>query len=234
MNRWSIKLGLWSAVLCAATFIVFTLCFLAIVAINPLYIWTNFEDWVRYNSVNNQSFKYLAQMMMLFFGILFVVLLNSIHDYTQDGKKILARISLSFAIIFAAMTGMHYFVQISVVRLNLAQGQLQGLEQFIQGNPTSAMAGINMLGWTVFFGLSSLFIAPVFSGGRLERLIRYSFLANGVIVLLGGVGYIFDITILVFVLMNLGMGAAVILFTLALALLFRRLAKQDAQLANPA
>jgi hypothetical protein len=183
--------------------------------------------------VHNQAFKYVAQIMMLCFVILFVILLNSIHDYAQDDKRILARISLSFAIIFAALTGMHYFVQISIVRLNLAHGQLQGLEQFIQGNPTSAMAGINMLGWTVFFGLSSLFIAPVFSGGRLERLIRYSFLANGIIVLLGGFGYVFDITILVFVLMNLGMGAAVTLFTVALAVLFRRLTKADDQMVDP-
>lgn len=168
MRQLSIKLGYWSAILSASAFILFTLCFVAILILNPLFLWTNFEDWVAYNLQYNQSFKYLAQLMMLLFGPLFVVLLNSIHDYAPIEKRILSRISISFAIIFAALTGMHYFIQISIVRLSLAQGRLQGLEQFIQANPTSALAGINLLGWTLFFGLSCLFIAPVFSGGRVE------------------------------------------------------------------
>jgi hypothetical protein len=80
-----------------------------------------------------------------------------------------------------------------------------------------------MLGWTLFFGLSCLFLAPVFSGGGLERLIRFALLANGIIVLLGGIGFVSDLTALVFVTMNLGMGAAVLISTFALTLFFHRL-----------
>lgn len=225
MSHVSIKLGFWSAILCAATFIVFTLCFMAILVLNPLFIWTNFEDWVAYSNQNNQFFKHLAQLMMLLFGPFFVILLSAIYEYAEEDQKILARISLSFALIFAALISMHYFLQISTVRLNLTQGKLEGLEHFVQANPTSALAGINMLGWTLFFGLSCLFAAPIFSGGRLQNIIRYSFLANGIFVLSGAVGYILDITILVFVLMNLAMGAAVFAFTISLALLYRRLEK---------
>lgn len=225
MNRLSINLGFWSALLSAATFIIFTICFVAILLVNPLFIWTDFADYVAYNNANNQFFKHLAQFMMLLFGLLYVVLLNSIHDYAQDEKKTLARVSLTFGAIFAALIGIHYFLQISVVRSNLEAGQLGGLEQFIQGNPRSAVSGINMLGWSVFLGLSSLFIAPVFSGGRLEKVIRYSFLANGVFMLLGAAAFVFDITVLLFLVMNIGMGAAVLLFTISLSVLFRRMGK---------
>jgi len=123
--------------------------------------------------------------MILLFGPLFVILSNRIYDYTQNDWKILSRVGLSIAIIFATLIGMHYFVQISTVRLNMAMGRLQGLEQFIQGNPTSALAGINLLGWTLFFGLACMFFAPVFSGGRLESVIGYALLANGIFVLPG-------------------------------------------------
>lgn len=225
MNRLSINLGFWSALLSAATFIIFTICFVAILLVNPLFIWTDFADYVAYNNANNQFFKHLAQFMMLLFGLLYVVLLNSIHDYAQDEKKTLSRISLTFGAIFAALIGIHYFLQISVVRSNLEAGQLGGLEQFIQGNPRSAVSGINMLGWSVFLGLSSLFIAPVFSGGHLEKVISYSFLANGVFMLLGAAAFVFDITVLLFLVMNIGMGAAVLLFTISLSVLFGRMGK---------
>jgi hypothetical protein len=67
-----------------------------------------------------------------------VVLLNSIHDYAQGEMKTLSRISLVFGAIFAALISIHYFLQISVVTLHLNSGRLEGLEQFIQGNPNSA------------------------------------------------------------------------------------------------
>ena len=87
MNALSIKLGYWSALLAAATFIIFSVCFVAIALINPLFIWTDYETYVTYTSENNQIFKYVAQLMMLAFGPLFVVLTNSIHDYAAADKK---------------------------------------------------------------------------------------------------------------------------------------------------
>jgi hypothetical protein len=87
----------------------------------------------------------------------------------------------------------------------------------------SASSAINMLGWSLFFGLSSLLSAPVFAGKGLQKFIRIVFLINGVCCLLGGVGFALNITALVFVTINFGMGGAVIVLTLALCVLFRRL-----------
>ena len=86
---------------------------------------------------------------------------------------------------------------------------------------------MNMLGWTMFFGLSSLFLAPAFSGNRLASVIRWVFVINGVMCLLGGIGYALEITALVFFTINLGMGGAVILLTIALCVYFKRLEKQS-------
>ena len=40
----------------------------------------------------------------------------------------------------------------------------------------AAISAANMLGWTVFLGLSSLFVALVFTGSRLETAIRIAIL----------------------------------------------------------
>ncbi|HZD10906.1 MAG TPA: hypothetical protein VE553_06150 [Candidatus Binatia bacterium] len=222
MNALSRKLGFWSALLCTLTFVLFTICFVAILATSPLFVWTNLAAYVAYVQENNQFFKHLAQLAMLLFGPLFVLLLSSIHDYAHAERKVLARTAISFGAIFAALSGIHYFVQLSIVRHNVAGGELQGLEQFVQANPAAAVLAINMLGFTLFLGLASLFVAPVFGGNRLENAIRYSFLANGVFCLLGGVGYALQISWLVFLCTNLGMGGALLAATIALCVLFGR------------
>ncbi|MFO7538776.1 MAG: hypothetical protein R6X32_12090, partial [Chloroflexota bacterium] len=162
----------------------------------------------------------------LVFVVLYVLLLNSIHELTPADKKIFSRNSLSFGLMFAVLSAAHYFVQITAVRFNLSAGQFEGLVQVLQSNPHSAMSAINMLGVTLFFGLSSLFVAPVFTGRGVEKVIRISFLLNGIFLLLGAVGYLFQWLVLLFVTVNLGMGSAAFVGLVALAVWFRRRAVQ--------
>ena len=225
-NRLTIRLGFWSALLAAATFVIFTICFVAMFLNPPLFVWTNFADYVA-SARNNQSiFKSLAQLMMLLFAPLYVILINSIHELAPAGRRVLTRLGLTFGSLFTALIGSFYFVQLSTVRLSVVKGQWGGLEQIVQANPYGALPALNMLGWTLFFGLSSLFLAPAVSGGRLANAVRWLFVINGVMCLLGGVGYALEFTTLVFFTINLGMGGAVTLLTIALCFWFKRMEKQ--------
>jgi hypothetical protein len=227
MNQTTIKLGFWGAVGSAATFIVFTICFIAISITQPLFVWTGMPDFVAYAQGNGRFFQYLAQFSMLVFGVLYVVVLNSIHELAPADKKIFSRNSLSFGLMFAMLSGANYFVQITAVRFNMNTGQFDELTQALQANPHSVMSAINMLGITLFFGLSSLFAAPVFTGGGLGKVIRIAFLLNGLFLLLGAVGYVFQWLILLFLTVNFGMGASVFVVTTALAAWFRRRAAKS-------
>ena len=84
-----------------------------------------------------------------------------------------------------------------------------------------------MLRWTLFLGLSTLFVAPIFAGKRLENIIRVAFLANGILHLLRGVDYILNMTLLVFLSINLGMGAAIMVAAISLVMLFQKIEKKD-------
>ncbi|MBX2999954.1 MAG: hypothetical protein KF893_15645 [Caldilineaceae bacterium] len=222
MNRLSMQLGFWSATLGALMFVVYTVAFVAILLVSPLFLWTNFADYVEYTRRYHTLWPELGRLSMLIFSLLFVVLLASLEEYARAEEKILVRISRSFALGLAVLAGSFYFVQISAVRINFQNGEMVGLEQVIQGNPYSAFAALNMMGWTVFFALSSLFVAPIFHGGRLERVIRWAFLINGISCLLGAVGYIFENIALIFVTINLIMGGAILVVTVGLAIFFRR------------
>jgi hypothetical protein len=221
----SVKLGYWATWVCLSTFVIWIICFVAIFQLNPLFTWTNISDFIAYSNSYNQSFKYLAQFAMLLFAPAFLIIVNCIHDYAPVDKKIFSRISIGFATIFAVCIGIHYFVQISSVRLSIVKAQLEGLEQFIQANPTSGIAGINIVGWTLFFSLACLFAAPVFSGQGVNRLIRYALIANGIICILGGIGFVFDNIALIFITLNFGMGGAVLIAMTGLHVFFRRLQK---------
>jgi hypothetical protein len=226
MNKISARLGFWSSLLIAIFFGIYTLVYIAILVSFHIPKWTNIQDFAA--AINEPWFILftICQFMAFVTGPLFVLLMSSIHDYAEPAKKALSRSALCFAIIFALLNCLHYFVQFSAVRINIAQNTLQGLEPFIQLNPGSIIASINLLGWTVFLALASFFIAPVFSRGGLEKVIKYAFIANGIFCVLGAFGYIFNILILNFVFFN-GMGAAIIVISISLAVFFSRLRKSS-------
>jgi len=222
MNRVSARLGFWSSLGGAILFLLFTACFIAVAMGNPMFTWTNLPAYVAFTQKYNQVFKYVAQTAMLLFAPLYVLILSSIHDFTEAEKKPLSRAALAFGMVFATLASLNYFVQISAVRLNVDKGHIEGIEQFIQSRPDSAITAINMLGWTLFLGLSSLFIAPVFSGGKLDRAIRILFFLNGAICLLAGIAFVIDNVVLVYLTINFGMGGTVAVITILLCFFFRK------------
>jgi energy-converting hydrogenase Eha subunit C len=224
MNRLSIKLGLWAAVLIAITFIVYTISFSAILLFFRIPTWTSLPDFIASTSGNWFSPYTFCQFLAFLTPPLFVLLINSVHDKTSDVKKSLTRASLCFSLIFATLSSIHYFVQFTAVRLGMLHGHTDGLEQFIQLNPDSVIVAINMLGWTVFFGLSSLFMVPIFSSGKLGKVIKFSFLVNGIICILGAIGYILEVTILNILFFYI-MGAAVMVIAVSSSIWFKRLDK---------
>ncbi|MBN2350151.1 MAG: hypothetical protein JXJ22_15030 [Bacteroidales bacterium] len=226
MHTLSYKIGFWSSVLLTIAFAVWIICFAGIALTSPLFYWTNLIDYLTYVQYYSQGFQNTAKFFMLLFGPLYVLLINSFYDYAADNKKVLARISLLFATAFALLSSLHYFVQLSAVRLSILHGQVNGLEHFVQANPNSIMTAADMLGWTLFLGLSSLFIFPVFTGDKLNRIIRVAFIAIGFSCLLAGIGYVLQIDILTFVFINLGVGGALMTVTIASIALFKRLKKE--------
>jgi energy-converting hydrogenase Eha subunit C len=224
MSKLSSKLGFWASVLIAFAFIVYTISLSAILLFFRIPHWTSLPEFVASTSGTWFPLYSACQFLAFLTPPLFVLLINSIHDKATFEEKTLTRASLCFAVIFATLSSINYFVQFSTVRLGMLHGRPEGLEAFIQLNPDAVITAFNILGWTVFFGLSSLFIVPLFSSGKLEKVIKFSFLVNGIICFLGAIGYVFEINILN-TLFFYGMGAAVIVISISSSIWFKRLNK---------
>ncbi len=214
----ALALGFWAALGAALTLLVFSVCLVAVLLVQPLYLWDGLAGYLAYARANPPLLARLAQLMLLLLGPLLVLLLSSIHELCAVEQRPLTRASLCFGLAFAALTGSHYVVQLTAVPAAVRSGSYAGLEQIVQANPYSAMSAINMLGWTLCLGLATLLAAAAFSGSGAPRVIRVSLLVCGASCLLGGVGYGLEQAALVFVTINLGMGGALTVATLALAL----------------
>jgi hypothetical protein len=223
MNTISYKIGYWSALLLIVSFAAWIVCFTAIALTSPLFLWTNLQDYLNFTQSHSQVFQNIAKCFMLLFGPLFVLFINGFYEYATEQKKTYVRISLLFATAFAILSSLHYFVQLSAVRLNIAHGDTSALEQFVQANPNSFMTAADMTAWTLFLGLSAVFIVPVFNGDRLSKVIRYAFLATGLSCFLGGIGYVFQIDVMTFFFINIGTGGALMTASIASLRLFNRL-----------
>lgn len=125
------------------------------------------------------------QMLSMALGFLvvciFVILMASIHYHAPEDKKVLTLLGVAFAIICAALLGINYYLQLTVVRW-------YSIPMLSIENPHSVMWAIEMLGYG-FMGLATLFPAFIFSNGKLENAIRLLFIANALLGIGGFIGY---------------------------------------------
>ena len=135
--------------------------------------WNGIESFV----ASFQPVGMLPLIPSLFLVPAFIVLMVSLHYYAAPDKKIWSHIGIAFTLIYAAMASINYITQLTVVRLSILNRETDGLAMFVMGNSHSIFWALASA--YVFMNLAMLFTAPVFEGGKLERSIRWLFLANG-------------------------------------------------------
>jgi len=222
MNKISLKLGYWSGMISALTFIIWIISFVGIAVTSPLFIWTNMADYLEFINSNSQFFQYLAKSFMIVFSVSFLILMISIGELVNPERKVLARSSIIFTILFSLLSSLHYFIQVSSVRWAIENNNLEGIQHFLQADPQSFMVAANMLGWTLFLGLSTLFMALALKGEQGYKLIRIALIINGLSCFLGGLGYLTQIDLITFFFINIGVGVSLLVFTVSFARMIKK------------
>src|ERR1700694_2692685 len=174
-SRGALRLGLWAAISAAACTVAFAVVAVATPARSGPFctsacVPSPYVDVARFIPGD-----YLWLIPGFLLAPIFVVLVACIHAYAAESKKGLTRIALSFAVVYAVVIMVNYFIQFTVVIPSLQSGETQGLSLFTQYNPHGffiALEALAYLTMTVAF----LFAGPVFSGGRVERLVRGLFI----------------------------------------------------------
>jgi hypothetical protein len=184
----SSKIGFWSAVFLFMTGVGYAACFIAMILFYPGTAWNGVERFAADYRTGWGTVLLFMQLMAFLQPIAFVTLASSVYDLAAPDKKIWARIGLLFALAFMIVSGINYFIQMTVVRQSVMAGHLEGMAQLIQLNPGSPMFTLVILSWGMFQGLASLAIAPVFGSGKLENALKWLLVIYGLNGLMGGVG----------------------------------------------
>jgi hypothetical protein len=119
---------------------------------------------------------------------IFVVLMAAIHSYAPEPMKIFTRIGLAFAIAYAVVIGVDYFVQFAVVVPSLQSSEIEGLSLFTQYNPHGLFIAGEALGYLAM-STALLFAAPDLAGGGIERAVHWLWPAGFVLGVAALVGF---------------------------------------------
>src|SRR5918993_3403300 len=118
-----------------------------------------------------------------------VALMVAVHAWAPSSAKTLTLTSLIFMSLLAGVTCSLHFMILTLSRQPEFAGQPWLPLVFSFEWPSVAYA-LDIVGWDVFFALSMLFAAPVFSGSRLASWIRVLMIASGGIALAGLIGVV--------------------------------------------
>ena len=113
-----------------------------------------------------------------------IALMVALHAWASPETKAFSLMALVFMGLLAGLTCSLHFVILTVSR-QPAFARLSWLPLFLWFKWPSIAYALDILAWDVFFPLSVLSAAPLFSGSRLARSIRALMIVSGVLALGG-------------------------------------------------
>jgi hypothetical protein len=219
--RPAITLGLWSAIFASVLTISFVVLAVVTALVLPLKSWSGIHTYAENFSLLEMA-SYIPATLL---APTVVILMACILSVTPETKRVFSLIALAFAGVYAAIIPTNYYLQLFVVRLNLKSGTLDGLSLLAQPNLHSVFFALETIGYA-FLSLATLFVSPVFSGGKLESWIRRLFIVSGALGIFGVLVAPFDHPYLIFA----GLGIWSVAFpasTILLGIFFRRAQRQN-------
>jgi hypothetical protein len=155
----------------------------------------------------------------LFLGTAFVVLMVCVHYYAPADRKVWSHLGVAFAIMYAVLISVNYYVQLTFVLPRLIEGTVESVrvQPFLFVPFDSFLYSVDILGYS-FMSLATLCAAFVFTGVGLERTVRWFMIANGLILPFLALQIYYNPLIWIAALWAITFPGS----TIALALLFRR------------
>jgi len=119
-----------------------------------------------------------------------ITLMVAVHAWAPIRVKTLSLAAVVFMGLLGGVTCSVHFVILTISHQAAFAGQ-SWLPMFLEFKWPSVVYALDILGWDVFFPLSMLFAAPVFSGSRLATWIRWLMIASATLSLAGLSGIAF-------------------------------------------
>ena len=111
----------------------------------------------------------------------FALMILCAHYYAPVDKKVWSHAGVMFAVVYAVMVSINYYVQLTLVVPHMMRGEIESIRAFLFTPFDSFIYSVDVLGYS-FMSLSTLFTAFVFSKQGLEKTARFFLIANGLLI----------------------------------------------------
>jgi hypothetical protein len=116
----------------------------------------------------------------LLLGPAFVALMVSVREVADPARRVWGQLAVAFATIYATLTGLVYYVQLTLVAPRLATNRMQDIELLRFVPFDSFLYAVDVFGYS-FMCLSMLVAAPIFTRTGPQRFVRLALVANGLL-----------------------------------------------------
>jgi hypothetical protein len=170
----AVRLGYWSALLCT----LFSLTYIVL----QLFEWFGMLGSAGGpESASTPLGIALLLTPSLLLGSAFLVLMVSLHYTVAAERRVFTHAGIAFGTLYAVLTGMVYFTQLTLVGPRLARGEIAGMEMFVFVPYDSFFYAVDILGYT-FMSAATLIAAFALTGGGAAQWSRRFMIANGLII----------------------------------------------------
>jgi hypothetical protein len=169
----ALRVGWWAAIACTA--------------LSLAYIAAQLLEWTGVlgsaggpNSASTALGLIWLLTPSLLLGSAFVLLAAALHCLAPPERRVLSLAAFAFAILYAALTGLVYYVQLTFVAPRLAAGDAAEIALLLFRPYQSFLFAIDLLGYS-FMSLSTLLGAFALPRGRSATAARRAMIANGLL-----------------------------------------------------
>jgi hypothetical protein len=177
------RLGFWSSVVVLSSGVILLCGIVASSILLPPALTTEWSGIGPYAEAYRAtdgvitSLSFLAALVLCPAYVFQILGINRAHRPTLGGS---GKLGLMSAVAFSVLSGLNYFVQLTIVRYDILSSRTTGIDWLIFQNPSSLMLGLDFVGW-FFLGLAFLSVASQFRATTLDKTIRYLLIINAIV-----------------------------------------------------
>jgi len=176
-------------------------------------------------------YQAVMELLILLLAPTLVVAFATLYRYASPWGKTLSLSALVLVGLMAGITICVHFVVLSVGR-QANETTLPGFALLVSWTWPSVIYALDIAAWDFCLGLALVLVAPVFSGSRLARWVRYGAILSGVLCLAGITGAVLG-NMNVRNIGILGYGGVLPVVALLMGRLFSRTPTSEEQAASP-
>jgi hypothetical protein len=187
-NAQACRIGYIGSLVATIVGYAYLLGYILLLALYPVQPWNGIESFARSLPTPYGTALTILQILAFFQTLSITITVIAIAQSAAPHRRVFGKMSEVAVTSFMALSCLHYFIQWAAVRPSILKGNLDGLSQFVQFNFDSPLSAINMLGWTLFYGLAALSISALFHGKGRFAWVRWGFVACGINGIVSAIG----------------------------------------------